>query len=312
MARYLVTGGSGFIGSSMVDELLRRGEEVVVLDNLATGREVNLAAVRDRIVFHKFDVRNLDQIRPVFEKTDYVIHLAALPSVPRSVADPLTSNAVNLDGTLNVLVAARDAKVKRLVFAASSSAYGDNPVLPRAESHTPRPLSPYALTKLAGEYYCQMFTTLYGLEAVALRYFNIFGPRQDPDSPYTGVLSIFISSYLRNQTPTIFGDGEQSRDFTFVENAVDATLRACTAPQAAGKVINVGTGERHTLNKIIARLNTIFSREVTPKYGPVREGDVRESHADITLARQFLGYEPRVRFEEGLKRTVEWYRAALA
>jgi UDP-N-acetylglucosamine/UDP-N-acetyl-alpha-D-glucosaminouronate 4-epimerase len=311
MSRYLVTGGSGFIGSSMVDELLRRGEEVVVLDNLATGREVNLAAVRDRIEFHKYDVRNLDQIRPVFEKIDYVIHLAALPSVPRSVADPLTSNAVNLDGTLNVLVAARDAKVKRLVFAASSSAYGDNPVLPRVETHIPRPQSPYALTKLAGEYYCQMFTALYGLEAVALRYFNIFGPRQDPDSAYTGVLSIFISSYLRGQIPTIFGDGEQSRDFTYVENAVDATLRACTSPQAAGKVINVGTGERHTLNKIIARLNTIFSRQVTPKYEAVRQGDVHESHADITLARRFLGYEPRVRFEEGLQRTVEWYRTAL-
>lgn len=312
MARYLVTGGSGFIGSSMVEELLRRGEQVAVLDNLSTGREINLAAVRDRIVFHKFDVRDLNQIRPAFEKIDYVIHLAALPSVPRSVADPITSNAVNLDGTLNVLVAARDAKVKRLVFAASSSAYGDNPVLPRVETHMPRPLSPYALTKLAGEYYCQMFTSLYGLEAVALRYFNIFGPRQDPDSAYTGVLSIFISSYLRGQTPTIFGDGEQSRDFTFVENAVDASLRACTAPNAAGKVFNVGTGERHTLNKIIARLNEIFSRQVTPKYGPIRAGDVRESHADITLARQVLGYEPRVRFEEGLKRTVEWYRAALS
>ncbi len=312
MARYLVTGGSGFIGSSMVDELLRRDQEVSVLDNLSTGREINLAAGRDRIVFHKFDVRDLNQIRPAFEKIDYVIHLAALPSVPRSVADPITSNAVNLDGTLNVLVAARDAKVKRLVFAASSSAYGDNPVLPRVETHMPRPLSPYALTKLAGEYYCQMFTSLYGLGAVALRYFNIFGPRQDPDSAYTGVLSIFISAYLRGQTPTIFGDGEQSRDFTFVENAVDATLRACTAPDAAGKVLNVGTGERHTLNKIIARLNEIFSRQVTPKYGPVREGDVRESHADITLARQVLGYEPRVRFEEGLKRTVDWYRTALA
>jgi nucleoside-diphosphate-sugar epimerase len=311
MARYLVTGGSGFIGSNIVDELLRRKQEVAVLDNLSTGRKENLAGVRDRIAFHEADIRDLDKIRPLFQNTDYVIHLAALPSVPRSVADPITSNAVNIDGTLNVLVAARDAKVKRVVFAASSSAYGDNPVLPRVETHTPRPLSPYALTKLAGEYYCVMFTRLYGLEAVALRYFNIFGPRQNPDSPYTGVLSIFIAAYLRGQTPTIFGDGEQSRDFTFVSNAVDASLRACTAERAVGKVINVGTGDRYTLNQTVTLLNKIFSKQVTPNLGPVRQGDVRESHADITVARQFLGYEPLVRFEDGLRRTVDWARATL-
>jgi nucleoside-diphosphate-sugar epimerase len=311
MARYLVTGGSGFIGSNIVDELLHRNQEVAVLDNLSTGRKENLAGVRDRIAFHEADIRDLDKIRPLFQNTDYVIHLAALPSVPRSVADPITSNAVNIDGTLNVLVAARDAKVKRVVFAASSSAYGDNPVLPRVETHIPRPLSPYALTKLAGEYYCVMFTRLYGLEAVALRYFNIFGPRQNPDSPYTGVLSIFIAAYLRGQTPTIFGDGEQSRDFTFVSNAVDATLRACTAEGAVGKVINVGTGDRYTLNQTVALLNKIFSKQVTPNRGPVRQGDVCESHADITVARQFLGYEPLVRFEDGLRRTVDWARATL-
>ena len=311
MARYLVTGGSGFIGSNIVDELLHRNQEVAVLDNLSTGRKENLAGVLDRIAFHEADIRDLDKIRPYFQNTDYVIHLAALPSVPRSVADPITSNAVNIDGTLNVLVAARDAKVKRVVFAASSSAYGDNPVLPRVETHMPRPLSPYALTKLAGEYYCVMFTRLYGLEAVALRYFNIFGPRQNPDSPYTGVLSIFIAAYLRDQVPTIFGDGGQSRDFTFVSNAVDATLRACTAEGAVGKVINVGTGDRYTLNQTVALLNKIFSKQVTPNHGPVRQGDVRESHADITLARQFLGYEPLVRFEDGLRKTVDWARATL-
>jgi nucleoside-diphosphate-sugar epimerase len=311
MARYLVTGGSGFIGSNIVDELLHRNQEVAVLDNLSTGRKENLAGVLDRIAFHEADIRDLDEIRPYFQNTDYVIHLAALPSVPRSVADPITSNAVNIDGTLNVLVAARDAKVKRVVFAASSSAYGDNPVLPRVETHMPRPLSPYALTKLAGEYYCVMFTRLYGLEAVALRYFNIFGPRQNPDSPYTGVLSIFIAAYLRDQVPTIFGDGEQSRDFTFVSNAVDATLRACAAEGAAGKVINVGTGDRFTLNQTIALLNKIFSKKVAPNHGPVRQGDVRESHADITLARQFLGYEPLVRYEDGLRKTVDWARATL-
>lgn len=311
MARYLVTGGSGFIGSNIVDELLRRGQEVSVLDNLSTGRKENLAGVRDRIIFHEADIRDLEKIRPLFQNTDYVIHLAALPSVPRSVADPITSNAVNIDGTLNVLVAARDAKVKRVVFAASSSAYGDNPVLPRVETHIPRPLSPYALTKLAGEYYCVMFTRLYGLETVALRYFNIFGPRQNPDSPYTGVLSIFIAAYLRGKTPTIFGDGEQSRDFTFVANAVDATLRACTAEGAAGKVINVGTGDRFTLNQTVSLLNKIFSKTVTPNHGPVRQGDVRESHADITLARENLGYSPLVRFEDGLRRTVDWARTTL-
>ena len=309
MASYLVTGGAGFIGSNIVDELLRRGESVRVLDNLSTGRAENLAAVRDRIMWCEADIRDLAQIRPCFEGVGCVIHLAALPSVPRSIQDPLTSNAVNIDGTLNVLVTAREAGVKRVVFAASSSAYGDNPALPRVETHEPRPLSPYALTKLAGEHYCRIFTRLFGLETVALRYFNIFGPRQNPDSHYTGVLSIFIAAYLRGQTPTIFGDGEQSRDFTFVENAVDATLRACVAPKAVGQVINVGTGERHTLNKTIASLNELFRRPVKPHYAPPREGDVRHSEADLSLARRLLGYEPKVRFEEGLRRTVDWYRS---
>lgn len=308
MALYLVTGGAGFIGSNLVDELVRRGESVRVLDNLSTGRAENLAAVRDRISWCQADIRNLEEIRPHFDGVDYVIHEAALPSVERSIADPLTTNAVNLSGTLNVLVAARDARVKRVVFAASSSAYGDNPTLPRLESHEPRPLSPYAVTKLVGEYYAQMFSRIYGLETVALRYFNIFGPRQDPDSPYTGVLAIFINAYLRGKTPVIFGDGEQSRDFTYVDNAVHATLRACTAREAVGKVINVGTGERYTLNQTIALLNRIFGRQVTPHYDSPRRGDVCHSQADIALARQALGYEPTVGFEEGLRRTVEWYR----
>ncbi|HTV55585.1 MAG TPA: SDR family oxidoreductase [Terriglobia bacterium] len=312
MALYLVTGGSGFIGSHMVDELLRRGERVRVLDNLSTGRKQNLSHIADRIEFHELDIRDLEKIRPVFSGVDYVIHLAAIPSVPRSVKDPLTSNSVNIDGTLHVLLAARDAGVKRLVFAASSSAYGDNPVLPRVETHTPRPLSPYGLTKLTGEYYCQLFTDLYRLEAVALRYFNIFGPRQNPDSPYTGVLSLFIAAYIRGQVPVIFGDGEQSRDFTYVANAVKATLLACTAPEAPGKVINVGVGDSFTLNRTIQLLNEIFGRQVHPKYQPPREGDVRESLADISLARRTLGYEPDFRYEDGLQKTVEWYRAELA
>lgn len=311
MALYVVTGGSGFIGSHVVDELLQRGEKIRVVDNLSTGRKENLAHVRDRVEFHELDICDMEKIRPVFEGADYVIHLAALPSVPRSVADPVTSNAVNIDGMLNVLVAARDAKAKRLVFAASSSAYGDNPEFPRVETQAPRPLSPYALGKLTGEYYCQLFTRLYGFEAVALRYFNIFGPRQNPYSPYTGVLSIFISAYIRRQTPTIFGDGEQSRDFTFVGNCVEATLLAATAPEAAGKVINVGVGEQFTLNRTITLLNRIFDREVKPHYGPAREGDVHDSLANIQLARQVLGYNPKVRYEEGLRRTIGWYRQEL-
>jgi UDP-N-acetylglucosamine/UDP-N-acetyl-alpha-D-glucosaminouronate 4-epimerase len=310
MSTYLVTGGAGFIGSNVIDELMRRDETVRALDNLATGHIENLASVRQKIQWHEADIRNLESIRPDFEGVDYVIHLAAIPSVPRSVADPLTSNAVNIDGTLNVLLAARDAGAKRVVFAASSAAYGDHPVLPRVESQEPCPLSPYALTKVAGEYYCKIFTHVYGLETVALRYFNIFGPRQSPDSPYSGVLSLFISAYMNGKTPTILGDGEQSRDFTFVENAVDATLHACTAPEASGSVINIGTGERHTLNETIRILDNIFGTQIIPRYDAPRTGDVRHSHADISRARKLLGYEPKVRFEEGLNKTVGWFHSA--
>ncbi|MGO9268783.1 MAG: SDR family oxidoreductase [Terriglobia bacterium] len=308
MATYLVTGGAGFIGSHLVQELVARGDEVRVLDNFSTGKRVNLEAVRDRIAIHEADIRELEQIRPLFAGVDYVVHLAALSSVVRSVEDPVGTNAVNLGGTLHVLVAARDAGVKRVVSAASAAAYGNNPTLPRRESDAPDPLSPYALTKLAGEYYCRIFTRLYQLEAVALRFFNIFGPRQDPESPYTGVLSKFITAYLRGRTPVIFGDGEQSRDFTYVANVVDAVLLACRAPDAPGATINVGTGESYTLNQTIALLNRIFGREVTPRYDPPRPGDVRESRADISRARQVLGYEPQERFEPGLRQTVEWYK----
>jgi len=309
MSTYLVTGGAGFIGCNMIGELVRRGETVRALDNLATGHIENLHPFRQKIQWHEADIRDLENIRPDFEGVDYVVHLAAIPSVPRSVADPLTSNSANIDGTLNVLLAARDAGVKRVAFAASSAAYGDHPALPRVESQEPRPLSPYALTKLTGEYYCKIFTRVYGLETVSLRYFNIFGPHQSPDSPYSGVLSLFISAYMNGQTPTLFGDGEQSRDFTYVDNAVDATLRACTAPDASGQVINVGTGERHTLNETIKILDRIFGRQVTPRYDAPRTGDARHSHADISLARKLLDYEPGVRFEEGLNKTVDWFRS---
>jgi UDP-glucose 4-epimerase len=308
MASYLVTGGAGFIGSNVVDELLRRGDGVRVLDNLSTGRLENLTTALNRIDFCEADICNLEPIRPCFTGVDFVLHLAALPSVPRSVADPVSANKVNIEGTLNVLLASRDAGVKRVVFAASSAAYGDNPILPRVESHEPRPMSPYALTKLAGEYYCQIFTRLYGLEAVALRYFNVFGPRQNPHSPYTGVLSKFITAYIQGTTPTIFGDGEQSRDFTYIDNVVDATLRACTAPAAPGQVLNVGVGGRFTLNQTITLLNQIFGKQVTPHYDPPRPGDVLHSQADISRARQVLGYEPKVPYEQGLRKTVDWYQ----
>jgi UDP-N-acetylglucosamine/UDP-N-acetyl-alpha-D-glucosaminouronate 4-epimerase len=312
MSTYLVTGGAGFIGSHLVHALVERGEHARVLDDLSTGRLENIDDVIDRVEFFEGDIRELDRIRTAFEGADYVIHLAALSSVALSIEDPIRSTAVNVSGTVNVLAAARDAGAKRLVFADSAAVYGDNPELPRVESQHPQPLSPYAVSKLTGEYFCRVFTHVFGFEAVALRFFNIFGPRQNPHSPYTGVLSKFIVAYLSGETPLIFGDGEQSRDFTYVANVVDAVLRACTAPGAAGRAINVGVGRSFTLNQTIAALNTIFGRRVTPRYGPPRAGDVRHSLADVTLARAVLGYEPSVSFEEGLRRTVEWCRGALA
>ena len=312
MSTYIVTGGAGFIGSHLVEELLRRGENVRVLDDLSSGRLENLASVFDRVQFANADIRDLDRIRPLFEGAEYVIHLAARSSVALSIEDPVTSTGVNIGGTVNVLVAARDARVKRVVFADSAAVYGDNPALPRLESQQPQPLSPYALTKLTGEYFCRLFTDVFSLEAVPLRFFNIFGPRQNPHSPYTGVLSKFIVAYLTGGTPVIFGDGEQSRDFTYVANVVDAVVRACSAPKAPGRAINVGVGASFTLNQTINLLNRIFAFAVKPGYAPPRPGDVRHSRADVTLARELLGYEPKVSFEDGLRMTVDWYRSALA
>lgn len=310
MALYLVTGGAGFIGSHMVAELVRRGDSVRVLDNLFTGHIENLAAVRDRIDFHQADIRDRKTIRPLFSGVDYVIHLAALASVPRSMEDPVETTLVNLNGTLHVLLGAREAGVKRVVMAATCAAYGDNPVLPSVETQLPQPLSPYALTKLADEYYGQIFNRYFGLEAVSLRFFNIFGPRQDPSSPYSGVLSLFVAAYLRGTSPTIFGDGEQSRDFTYVSNVVDATLLACQSATAPGKVINVGTGVSSTLNQTIGLLNGILGVQIAPHYADPRAGDIRHSAADISLARATLSYEPKISFAEGLRRTIEWMRAA--
>jgi len=309
---YVVTGGAGFIGSNTVDELVRRGETVIVLDDLSSGKEDNLAEVRSKISFIKGSITDLEAVRKAMQSADYVIHLAARTSVPRSVKDPIDTNKINVEGTLNVLVAARDAKVKRVVFAASSSAYGETPILPKVETMQPEPISPYGVAKYAGELYAQMFGRVYGLENVSLRYFNIFGPRQDPDSPYSGVLAKFCTAFLEKTQPLVFGDGEQSRDFTFVENAVAANLLACEAPNASGKVFNIGTGTRVTLNQTLALLTNLTGNELETKYEPPRDGDIRDSQADITQARDILNYEALVTFEEGLRRTVEWYREAQA
>jgi len=309
---YVVTGGAGFIGSNTVDELVRRGETVIVLDDLSSGKEDNLAEVRSKISFIKGSITDLEAVRKAMQSADYVIHLAARTSVPRSVKDPIDTNKINVEGTLNVLVAARDAKVKRVVFAASSSAYGETPTLPKVETMQPEPISPYGVAKYAGELYAQMFGRVYGLENVSLRYFNIFGPRQDPDSPYSGVLAKFCTAFLEKTQPLVFGDGEQSRDFTFVENAVAANLLACEAPNASGKVFNIGTGTRVTLNQTLALLTNLTGNELETKYEPPRDGDIRDSQADITQARDILNYEALVTFEEGLRRTVEWYREAQA
>jgi len=308
LATYLVTGGAGFIGSALVLELVRRGERVRVLDNFSTGHRRNLAPVISQIELFELDVTSPNGLSGAFEGADFVLQEAALPSVPRSVKDPQTSNLVNAQGTLNVLVQARDARVRRLIYAASSSVYGDSPTLPKHEGMPANPLSPYAVSKFCGEMYCKVFTQIYGLETVCLRYFNIFGPRQDPGSPYSGVLSLFITALLEGRRPTIYGNGTNSRDFTYVDNVVDANLRACTAAEAAGKVINIATGQQQTLNQSLAVLNAIIGVNVEPVYVSPRMGDIQHSLADTTLASKLLGYEASVSFDEGLRRTVEWYR----
>ena len=305
--RYLVTGGAGFIGSNTVDELLRRGHSVTVLDDLSAGKEENLAGVRGKIDFVRGSITDPDTCAKAVRGADYVIHLAARTSVPRSVKDPVETNRINIDGTLNVLVAARDAKVKRLVYAASSSAYGETPTLPKVETMQATPLSPYGVTKYVGELYAQVFGRVYGLENVCLRYFNVFGPRQDPTSQYSGVLSRFSLALLDGAQPQVYGDGEQSRDFTYIENVVDLNLRACEAAGASGKVFNGGTGARITLNQVLQTLGKISGKNATAKYEPPRTGDILHSQADITEARNVLGYEPKVNFEQGLRRTWEWY-----
>jgi nucleoside-diphosphate-sugar epimerase len=305
---YLVTGGAGFIGSHITEALCKRGERVRVFDSLITGKRENLAHLAGKIEFIEGDIRDYDAIRRAMDGVRVTFHEAAIPSVPRSVAEPQLNHDANSNGTFNVLMAARDAGVKRVVYAASSSAYGETEELPKRETMPPSPLSPYAAAKLFGEYYCQVFTRVYGLETVSLRYFNVFGPRQDPSSPYSGVISKFVTALLKGETPVIFGDGEQSRDFTYVANVVDANLRAAEAPAASGEMMNMGIGERITLNQLLAELQTIIGTSLTPRYEAPRAGDVRHSLADISRAERLLGYRPLVGLREGLEHTVAWYR----
>jgi UDP-glucose 4-epimerase len=310
MALYLITGVAGFIGSSLARAVLAQGDQVRGIDNLSTGKRENITEILARIDFREADLLDLPAVHDACRGVDYVFHEAAIPSVPRSVLDPLGSNRANVDATVNVLVAARDAKVKRVVYAASSSAYGDTPTLPKQEDMKPSPISPYAVAKLASELYLTSFYRCYGLETVSLRYFNIFGPRQDPTSPYSGVLAKFITQMLAGESPAILGDGLQSRDFTFIENVVKANLLACKAPagEVAGKVFNVATGTRIDLNETFAVLKKLIGFKGEVKYGPERAGDVKHSLADLTQSEKHLGYKPQVNFEEGLKRTVDWYR----
>jgi nucleoside-diphosphate-sugar epimerase len=307
MAFYVVTGGAGFIGSHLAEELVRRGERVRIVDSLITGHTRNFAHVPD-VEFLQGDLADAEVAARGVAGADYVLHQAAIPSVPRSVKDPITSNRANVDATLSVLVAARDAGVKRVVYAASSSAYGNAAALPKREDMATAPLSPYALQKLVGEQYMQMFTALYGIETVSIRYFNVFGPRQDPSSPYSGVISLFITALLAGRAPIIYGDGEQTRDFTYVANVVDGVLRAAQAEGASGAVINVATGGRISLNVLFDTLKRIIGAGVAPTYAEPRAGDVRDSQADIGKAQALLGYTPSVDLEEGLRRTVDWYR----
>lgn len=294
----------------MARAVLSRGDQVRGIDNFATGKQENISEILGKIDFHEADLLDSNAAQEACSGVDYVLHQAAIPSVPRSVKNPLESNRANIDATVNLLIAARDAKVARVVYAASSSAYGDTPTLPKREDMLPNPISPYAVTKLSGEHYMSSFWRCYGLETVSLRYFNVFGPRQDPASPYSGVLAKFITQMLRGEQPTIFGDGLQSRDFTYIDNVVNANLLACSAQrdQVAGGMFNIATGVRSDLNETFRLLKKLIGYPGEPNYGPERAGDVKHSLADLTLAKKHFGYQPSINFEEGLRRTIEWYR----
>ena len=308
MSVYVVTGGGGFIGSHIVEELLRRNETVRVIDNFSTGKRENVAPFANRAEIIEADLAESKNLSQHLKGADYVIHQAAIPSVPKSMIDPIKSHHANVNGTLNLLVVCREAGVKRVVYASSSSLYGDSPTLPKHEGMMPNPLSPYGAQKLFAETYCQVFTKAYGLETVSLRYFNVFGPRQDATSQYSGVLALFIPAVLQDRRPTIYGDGLQSRDFTYVKNVAEANLLACTAPGVAGQVFNVACGDRITVNSMLQQINKITGKDIMPIYADPRAGDIKHSQADITRAKEKLAYQPKVSFEEGLRHTIEWYR----
>jgi len=309
MSKYLVTGGAGFIGSNISKALVEDGHEVTILDNLATGKKENLSAIMKKVRFIEGDIRDINTVSKAVKGIEFVLHQGALPSVQRSVKDPSSSNEANVQGTMNILIASRDSGVKRVVYAASSSAYGDTPTLPKIENMKEMPLSPYAVSKLTGELYCRVFSRIFGLETICLRYFNVFGPNQDPTSQYSAVIPRFITAFLRNEAPTIYGDGRQSRDFTFVENVVSANILASKAKskEAIGRTMNIACGEAFSLNDIIKMLNEIAGTNIKPKYDKARLGDVKHSLADINLAGKLIGYKPKVRFKEGLRRTFGWY-----
>jgi nucleoside-diphosphate-sugar epimerase len=311
--RFLVTGGAGFIGSNLVDRLLEQGHFVRVIDNFFTGKRENLSKALSYKTFEliEADIRDLDVVRKACKEIDFVLHEAAIPSVPRSIDDPITTNDVNVNGTLNVLKASYENKVKRVVYAASSSAYGDTAVLPKKEDMFPSPLSPYAVSKLTGEYYCKVFSNVYGLETVSLRYFNIFGPRQDPNSTYAAVIPRFITAMLRNENPVVYGDGEQSRDFTYIENVIQANINACYARGVAGMVFNIACGTRFTLNTVLKLLETIFNKKANPKYLPPKKGDVKHSQADISNAAKYINYKILVDFEAGLRKAVDYFSSLI-
>ncbi len=308
MAKYLVTGGAGFIGSHISEELVKRDHEVRILDNFLTGKKENIVSLLDKIEFIEGDIKDFETCQHALEGVDFVLHQAALPSVPRSIKDPLTTNENNIRGTLNVLLASREAKVKKVVIASSSSVYGDDTHLPKIESRQGNPLSPYALSKLVGEHYCRIFSQIYGLPTVFLRYFNIFGPRQDPFSQYAAVIPNFITKMLKGEKPIIFGDGEQSRDFTFVSNVVEANILASKAQDVSGEAFNIACGERTTVNSLVNTINEVLNKNIDPVHDEPRPGDVKNSYAEISKARKMLKYEPLVPFNEGLKKTINWYQ----
>jgi len=307
MSLFLVTGGAGFIGSHLAEGLVKRGKKVRILDNFATGKRKNIEHFLDKIELIEGDIRKPEDCKKAVKDVSVVFHEAAIPSVPKSVEDPALSNSSNVDGTFNMLMAARDAEVKRFVFAASSSAYGDTEISPKHEQIVPGPKSPYAVAKLVGEYYCRCFYECYKLQTIALRYFNVFGPRQDPKSQYAAAIPAFVTSIMQDKAPTVYGTGEQSRDFTFIENVVEANLLAAAAPETRGQVVNCACGESVTVNAIIRRINQLLGKDVKPVYAPQRAGDVMHSLADIRLAREVIGYQPKVLFDQGLQLAIDWY-----